>query len=731
MKILYVTSETNYTGGAGIATYIAEATSALKFAGHEVHVLTWTWDDEDKDINLLESHNYILHIRRVLSATSSEAHISDYLLLSKQIATWVLKLHAQFNFDIIEGTDFGGPLYILLQSRLQYKSLNNTIITTFNHGLSYHIEKFEENFISRRTYELINMEFQCLKNADFVICPSNNAKKKLISGRWSDESKIKIISEPLRWPKERGINFEDGNYNKFLYFGRISKAKGIFEFVDFINQFSNNPNNLKEKFEIEILGKLAPSFETKDQFLARILKRMKGNLENVKIWGPVPRKDALSFISTDHISVNFSRGEAYCYAFLECILAGAIPITISDSAMAEFIPVEAHGHLTIKSHDFANFDITSTIDYYKKSGEKIREFASEISRPSRYAKAYHELLDDRVSSYKLFSTPAVSINKSFDITALVPTHNPDETIYEAINSLRNQSLKPSKIIVGDDGSYDEKSISILEKVGEIESVDVKRFDWRGLPSTRNRLLKQCETKYFAFLDSDDLYEETYIEKAIKLLESDYCIRNAINSVQSWYELFGTQRGARAPIIFEHFSHYLWNDLKNNLIGVRDKFESISYNENLTNGEAEDWEFWLRYFEAGYRINIIPEVLWRYRRHSSSMSSNWSQAQALRTSHAKGILLIDAIKKSSFIDLEQLVAEYFHIGERFYNQFPNSNSMIDSPIDSYHKDFQKIIVRLNKYFALNRKSSVTDKFLISLMRFSSRRLIRNKNSIKRH
>ena len=191
------------------------------------------------------------------------------------------------------------------------------------------------------------------------------------------------------------------------------------------------------------------------------------------------------------------------------------------------------------------------------------------------------------------------------------------------------------------------------------------------------------------------------------------MKRGVRSVQSWYELFGSETGVRAPIIFQHVSHFVWNDLKNNFIGKTDAFVSLGYSESLLNGEAEDREFWLRYFLAGWEIVVLPQVGWRYRRHPSALSFNWTTDKGKGTARANAPLLkkyFDTITNPQFFEL---LSEYIYLGERFSDpEAYEMNRLVDG---RQYPDLQKIYVRLDKYRWGGKRPPVLDRAGLRVMK----------------
>mgnify|MGYP001805940422 CR=1 FL=1 len=87
-----------------------------------------------------------------------------------------------------------------------------------------------------------------------------------------------------------------------------------------------------------------------------------------------------------------------------------------------------------------------------------------------------------------------------DITVVIATFNRARFLPEAIDSILNQTIKPKRIIVVDDGSTDETSQVVERYTGAIEYV------WKqngGKSSAINSVLNSIKTKYVWFFDDDD------------------------------------------------------------------------------------------------------------------------------------------------------------------------------------------------------------------------------------
>jgi glycosyltransferase involved in cell wall biosynthesis len=88
------------------------------------------------------------------------------------------------------------------------------------------------------------------------------------------------------------------------------------------------------------------------------------------------------------------------------------------------------------------------------------------------------------------------------ITAIIPVHNGERHLAEAIQSVLAQTLPPGEIIVVDDGSTDA-SAAIAQSFGA--PVRVLAQPNLGPAAARNLGLAHATGDLLAFLDADDLW----------------------------------------------------------------------------------------------------------------------------------------------------------------------------------------------------------------------------------
>ena len=200
------------------------------------------------------------------------------------------------------------------------------------------------------------------------------------------------------------------------------------------------------------------------------------------------------------------------------------------------------------------------------------------------------------------------------ISVLMPCFNHGAWIGEALTSVQAQTFQDFEIVIVDDGSTDPATLRTLEAI-DIPNARVLKTANRGLPAARNHAAAHARGEIFCALDSDDRLADTWFEKAIAVLDS----RPDVSFVSHWLETFGDEQWTWKPERCDLQALLLRNTVNGAALVRRTAFEAVGgYDESMRRG-CEDWDFWLRLVEAGHQGIIIPEVLFYYRRHASSMS----------------------------------------------------------------------------------------------------------------
>ena len=103
------------------------------------------------------------------------------------------------------------------------------------------------------------------------------------------------------------------------------------------------------------------------------------------------------------------------------------------------------------------------------------------------------------------------------VSALIPTYNRRAQVQRAIESVLAQTLPVAEIIVVDDGSTDGTADAIRTQYGsQVALIEQKNA---GAAAARNRGIREAQSEWVAFLDSDDVWLSTKIERQIEALKA--------------------------------------------------------------------------------------------------------------------------------------------------------------------------------------------------------------------
>jgi glycosyltransferase involved in cell wall biosynthesis len=207
------------------------------------------------------------------------------------------------------------------------------------------------------------------------------------------------------------------------------------------------------------------------------------------------------------------------------------------------------------------------------------------------------------------------------VSVIIPAYNSAAYITATLNSVFEQTYRDFEIIVIDDGSTDETR-AIAERYRD-RGVLVICQPNAGPTAARNHGIRVAKGKLISLLDSDDLWEPTYLETMVQFLALHPEIPIAFPDVL----FFGISKfaGKRFQEVYPPNVPITFSKLVRGASHVcldatlrREVFDRVGFFDEKI-WSAGDFDFWLRALHAGCRIEPVEKVLVKYRRHSSSMS----------------------------------------------------------------------------------------------------------------
>lgn len=107
------------------------------------------------------------------------------------------------------------------------------------------------------------------------------------------------------------------------------------------------------------------------------------------------------------------------------------------------------------------------------------------------------------------------------VSAIITTHNRSELLKRAIEGVLNQTHDDVECIVVDDASTDDTE-QVCQSYESIKYVRIPNEESRGGNYARNIGIKNSTGEFIAFLDDDDYWLPTKIEKQLALIQEKNC-----------------------------------------------------------------------------------------------------------------------------------------------------------------------------------------------------------------
>ncbi|MDQ8195938.1 glycosyltransferase family A protein [Coraliomargarita sp. SDUM461004] len=102
-------------------------------------------------------------------------------------------------------------------------------------------------------------------------------------------------------------------------------------------------------------------------------------------------------------------------------------------------------------------------------------------------------------------------------TVVIPVFNKRNYVLNTLRTVLNQTYSCFEIIIVDDGSTDQSLEAITEAISD-SRIKIIRQSNQGVSAARNRGVKESSNPYIAFLDADDEWHPSYLEKAHECIQ---------------------------------------------------------------------------------------------------------------------------------------------------------------------------------------------------------------------
>jgi len=209
------------------------------------------------------------------------------------------------------------------------------------------------------------------------------------------------------------------------------------------------------------------------------------------------------------------------------------------------------------------------------------------------------------------------------VDVILPIYKPNHFVFEAINSVINQTYKNWILHIVDDASGDNYLEKIKQKYGFLNS-KIKYYQLeknRRQAFARNYAISKGYGEYIAFIDQDDVWVKEKLEKQIEIIKHDKSF--ACHTNLSFIDITNkTIRQHHADNENNFRNNIIWNAISpisltkimyagthirlvSSMVSRKAFIDVGGFDDSLFGGE--DWEFWIR-FSNKYKISHLSDIL---------------------------------------------------------------------------------------------------------------------------
>ena len=268
------------------------------------------------------------------------------------------------------------------------------------------------------------------------------------------------------------------------------------------------------------------------------------------------------------------------------------------------------------------------------------------------------------------------------IDIIIPVYNtPINDLKRCLNSIYLQEYKDYKAYIIDDGSKDEVKLFLDKYIKDKPNFYLKHIQNSGISNARNVGLELSNSKYIAFVDSDDTIEKNFLKEAIKLIkENDLdLVIGGYNQIKD-NKIIKTRKSSNGLFIYT----------KNNIPPIFDKLLSTKLKE--TNKEVLSSPLGRVYTKLFKRESIKD----KYFNTNVKMSEDT-------------LFLIDVLPTLNRVGL---------IDKVWYNYYDNSYSTVnDKDYKKKLKNIYSFVEEVYKRLILEKNKTIKNAYYMRLFKIS--------------
>lgn len=247
------------------------------------------------------------------------------------------------------------------------------------------------------------------------------------------------------------------------------------------------------------------------------------------------------------------------------------------------------------------------------------------------------------------------------VSVIMPVHNGQAHIKEAIHSIINQTLHDFELLVLDDASTDRTASIVSRLAASDDRIVLHRCPRQGLSSILNHGIRIARAELVARMDADDIAKPDRLRTQVLVMDEHPDLVVVGGAVERFTDDGGSRSCIRFPCapvavrrlmerhcVVAHPTVMFRRSTVLRVGGYRPIFK-----------RAQDYDLWLRLLDAGHTIVNLKTVLIEYRIHGSSASAAHRRDQLLSARIAQLAHRVRALGQPDPLDHAESISEQLY------------------------------------------------------------------------
>ncbi len=217
------------------------------------------------------------------------------------------------------------------------------------------------------------------------------------------------------------------------------------------------------------------------------------------------------------------------------------------------------------------------------------------------------------------------------VSIIVPCYNYADYVGEALASVLAQDYPNFELLVIDDGSTDDSADRIRvaldgwQRSSNVRQVEFLQQTNQGVSAALNAGLALARGEYVATFDADDVMAPGRLRIQVDYLQAHPevgCVGGVAMRIDQRGELLPKKEKKRAIRRFDFTQALAQSLVVGGNLAVYRRKAMLAVGGYDSSIRVQDFQMTLKIAEAGYFIDILPDIVTFYRKHGVGLSSNY-------------------------------------------------------------------------------------------------------------